>query len=168
MTISEWRNKYGEEAYSDLLSVFSTDVTYGHSGSETEAQRAIRLATAQVNGILFRNNSGVAREEDRVVRYGLGNESERLNKKLKSADLIGVTPLTVTPMNIGQTWGIFTAVEVKKPGWKFRAGDKRAAAQKNFLDNITIRGGIATFATHPDDYIEAIRRFTCNTMNEKN
>lgn len=82
-----------------------------------------------------------------MIRYGLGNDSAKLNKSFKSSDLIGIWPVTVTPEMVGQTLGVFFAVEVKAPGWKFRQSDKRAVAQQNFLTWVSRHGGVAMFAT---------------------
>ena len=105
-------------------------------GSESRVQADIRLATNLTGGVLFRNNSGAARDHTgRVVRYGLGNDSKRWNETCKSSDLIGITPIMITPEYVGRTMGIFTAIEVKREGWKYRGGD-REVAQLYFINMI--------------------------------
>lgn len=78
------------------------------------------------------------------IRFGLGNDSPRINKIFKSSDLIGVTPVVITPEMVGSTVGVFTAIECKAPGWRY-SGDDREIAQKRFLDKVLELGGIARF-----------------------
>jgi hypothetical protein len=57
-----------------------------------------------------------------------------------SSDLIGWTPVTITPDMVGTTIAVFTAVEVK-------TGRVRVTeAQTRFLDAVTAAGGIARVA----------------------
>jgi hypothetical protein len=131
--------------------------------SESRIQREIRLKTNETYGLLLRNNSGVAREITtkggvRDVRYGLGNTSAKLNKIIKSSDLIGITPLVIQEKHVGRVWGVFTAIETKNSKWKGPANEKEFA-QLHFLDVIQHRGGIATFATKPEDYNFIISKF---------
>ena len=79
------------------------------------------------------------------VRFGLGNDSEKLNKVFKSSDLIGIGP-----------GGMFVAVEVKAPGWK-KPSNPREVAQANFIGAVQARGGLAGFATSIDDYMRIVR-----------
>ena len=126
--------------------------------SESAVQADVRLvASRDYKAPLWRNNNGAGEFTDehgktRHVRFGLGNESAALNKKWKSADLIGIMPVTVTPQHVGKTLGVFLAVEMKAPGWKLTPGDKRAAAQSNFLNSVASFGGLAGFAKSVDDF----------------
>lgn len=120
--------------------------------SEGNVQQQIRIAAAQHGTPLLRNNSGACLDQNgRMIRYGLGNDSAKLNKSFKSSDLIGIWPVTVTPEMVGQRLGVFFAVEVKTPGWKFRQSDARAVAQQNFLNWVSNNGGVAVFATKESD-----------------
>lgn len=120
--------------------------------SEMALQQRLRVMAAQHGTPLLRNNSGACRDDTgRMIRYGLGNDSERINKVFKSSDLIGIWPLVVTPEMVGRTLGVFFAVEVKAPGWKMTPGDERAKAQQNFGDWVRNNGGIFTFATSEKD-----------------
>lgn len=114
--------------------------------SEASVQNAVRMAAAKrYSARMFRNNSGVAVREDGVpVRYGLCNESAQINRIMKSSDLIGITPV-VCPC--GQRYGVFSAYECKRPGWKFRQSDERAVAQLAFIRLVVSMGGIAKFVT---------------------
>lgn len=124
--------------------------------NEAATQKQIRLATNLTDGLLLRNNSGVWVDGRGIpVRYGLGNDSAKLNKKFKSSDLIGVTPLLIGPRHVGQTWGVFTAIEVKRPGWIYK-GTSTEEAQAFFMETIRKKGGIAAFATSPENYFKAI------------
>lgn len=109
--------------------------------SEAATQSALRLAAARNGCALWRNNSGACVDDrGRLVRYGLGNDSAKLNAKWKSSDLIGIGP-----------GGRFMAIEVKRPGWKQQPSDERAAAQARFMSTVVALGGIATFATDVKD-----------------
>lgn len=123
----------------------------GPVGSEASVQNAVRIAaTRDFGSRLFRNNTGVAMEEGRVVRYGLCNESVAVNRVCKSSDLIGITP---RPCDCGRVFGVFTAVECKAPGWKFRESDQRAVAQRNFLNLVVSLGGIGKFISSAQEPI---------------
>lgn len=120
--------------------------------SEASVQQELRLEAERRSCPLLRNNSGAATDKTgRLVRYGLGNESAAVNKVFKSSDLIGIHPMRVTPDMVGQTVGVFFAVECKPPGWRRTPGDQRATAQQNFGDWVTRHGGIFRFATSVKD-----------------
>lgn len=134
--------------------------------SESAVQADIRLAASRdYRAPLWRNNNGAAqmvnpkRPQDppRHVRFGLGNDSERVNKSWKSSDLIGITPVQVTAAHVGQVLGVFTAVEVKMPGWHLTPGDGRAQAQNNFMTAVHTFGGFAGFAQSVDDLRRIIK-----------
>lgn len=120
--------------------------------SEEAAQQAIRLARARAGCLDWRNNSGVAQYADgRPVRFGLANDSAQLNARIKSSDLIGITPLVIRPEHVGYLLGVFTAIETKRPGWHLTPGDARGQAQKAYHDLVRGVGGFAGFATSVDD-----------------
>lgn len=134
--------------------------------SESAVQANIRLAHSQeFGGALYRNNSGAAmminpkRPDDppRHVRFGLGNDSKRINDKWKSSDLIGITPIEITTAHIGKRLGVFTAVEVKQPGWTLKPSDKRAHGQATFMNAVAMLGGLSGFAQSTDDLRRIIR-----------
>lgn len=115
--------------------------------TETDVQNLSILAIQAAGGAALRNNSGVAREVDektgqlRVVRYGLGNTSEKFNSEFKTGDLVG-------PAHDG----IFCMWECKKPGWRY-TGTERERAQWNAIQWARKRGGRAGFVTHPDEAV---------------
>lgn len=115
----------------------------------TESEARIIYATQGYR--LFRNNSGVASHIDadgrvRPVRYGLANDSARLNERIKSSDLIGWRPIVITPEMVGQTIAQFVSIEAKAKGWRLTPSDLRGQAQKRWIDLINADGGLAFFA----------------------
>jgi hypothetical protein len=79
---------------------------------------------------LFRNNVGVLVDRYGThVRYGLCPGS---------SDLIGWTSRTITPADVGETWAIFTAVEVKS------ATGRLTQEQRVFLHAVEAAGGLAS------------------------
>lgn len=61
--------------------------------SESAIQNKVRLAAAYAGLECWRNNVGVSMVIDeygnkRPVRYGLANDSAKVNKEIKSSDLI--------------------------------------------------------------------------------
>lgn len=121
--------------------------------SELAAQQLLRVEAPRHHAALWRNNSGAVLDPEtgRMIRFGLANDSAKLNKHFKSSDLIGIQTVTITPDMVGRTIGVFLAVEVKHPGWHMTPGDKRAKAQANFGQMVTQMGGIFRFATRVDD-----------------
>lgn len=116
---------------------------------EGDVSASIRIEGAKRGVILMRNNSGAFEATaGRWVRFGLGNDSEALNRVMKSSDLIGLM--------CGWWWGhpavvgLFVAVESKKPGWRY-AGTPREIAQLAFIDHVRRHGGVACFATQWSD-----------------
>ena len=66
---------------------------------EEQIKQEIRLAAGEHPDItLWRNNSGAFKDQTgRMVRFGLGNDSAKINKHMKSSDLIGFQTITITP-----------------------------------------------------------------------
>lgn len=113
---------------------------------ESEILAAIRVAASQKGWRLWRNNSGVAYDARGVpVRFGLGNDSPQTNHLLKSGDLVGILPVKIQPCDVGMTFGIFTSLEIKRPG------GHREPAQKAWIDLVNSLGGFARFVTGPED-----------------
>jgi hypothetical protein len=128
--------------------VMASSDAQGEPGSESRQQSLIRLEAARRDILLFRNNSGALQDkEGRFIRFGLANESEKMNARIKSSDLIGIEKVTIAPWMVGSVIGRFVAVECKKEGWVYRTSDARAVAQLTFIDLINSYGGRALFAT---------------------
>lgn len=120
---------------------------------ESAVTSHVRLAAAQLNIPLWRNNCGGFYDENgRFVRYGLGSEA-----KLASSDWIGIRPTLITPDMVGQVLGVFTAVEMKQEGWRFNKNDEHLLQQKKFIDIVNQNGGMAGFAQSVDDFYRIIR-----------
>ena len=114
--------------------------------SEAVNQQNIRLAAPHYGSLLWRNNVGACRTDDgRQLRFGLGNDSAKINRELKSSDLIGIRPVVITPLHVGMTIGQFLAVEVKSDEFVARESDSRYVAQRNFHQCVKNLGGDAMF-----------------------
>lgn len=113
---------------------------------ESNIQRLIMLAASDAGVTVFRNNIGAYTTADGYrIKYGVGNPG--------GSDLIGITPVTITPDMVGRTVGVFTALEVKtKTG-------KPTQAQLNFQRVITSSGGIAGVVRSPDEALTLIKNF---------
>jgi len=126
--------------------------------SEAAVEDRVRLLAPQFGGILWRNNSGAYKDETgRLIRYGLANESAKVNKRVKSADLIGLIPLVIRPEHVGKTLGLFTAIECKREGWKLKPRDDRAQAQLKYLEIVYDRGGFGAFCADAESFAAAVR-----------
>jgi hypothetical protein len=146
-TLTEWANRWNipQGAVNELLSMTGCDCVSGGKVSESAIQQRVRLSASAKGIRLWRNNVGVAENPNgQPIRYGLANESTKINQVIKSSDLIGITPHVVGAGDIGRTFGIFTAIEVKRAGWKF-AGSKREMAQLKFILLVLSMGGIGKF-----------------------
>ena len=118
---------------------------------ETELIKIIQKKAFLKGNVLWRNNSGAMIDKTgRLVRFGLGNESKKVNDYFKCPDLVGIKTITITQEMIGKKIGIFYAKECKKPGWKYKDNDHEKA-QKRFIDEINSRGGDASFACDIDE-----------------
>lgn len=161
MTFFEWAEKWNVPAAAVAdwcANLTPPDVRKNEQGSESRVQSDTRVAAVSY-GWLGRNNAGVtqpADETERPVRYGLGNDSKNWWKDFRSSDLIGVTRVTVQPHHVGRVFGVFTAMEIKKPDWNprdlQRPSNDRERAQMTFLTHIATNGGIAGFVTKVEDY----------------
>lgn len=159
MTLFEWAHKWGINAVAfhelaDILDPSRTAIPdNGPPRSEAALQSEIMIAAARMGLALWRNNSGALKDEKgRLVRYGLGNTSARVNQHWKSSDLIGIAPYRVQPQDVGMTVGRFLAVEVKAPGWR-GIKDDHEKAQNAFLQNVRALGGIGCFASSVADVL---------------
>ncbi len=120
---------------------------------ETPVQQRVRITAAHAGLQLFRNNSGACYDQTgRLIRYGLGNDSEQVNRRIKSSDLIGWTPMLITADMVGRTVPVFTGIEVKASDWNpGKKLDAHETAQKTFIDLVLAAGGKAGFANDPAD-----------------
>lgn len=157
MSLSLWFDKYNisAQARTELAAILDYSSTPAGSisgtGREAGLQKAFRFAAAQRGIKLFRNNVGVAIDSRGIpVRYGLANESAQMQEILKSSDLIGLMPVTISQKDVGKVFAKFIAVETKRPGWEY-TGTVREKAQKRFLDLVTSLGGVGVFVNSVGD-----------------
>jgi hypothetical protein len=151
-SIIQWaiRNRVSEQALSELRGIFGTiDAplmgSYPVGASEAAVQAQVRLEAARKGVKLWRNNLGVLRDERNVpVRYGLANDSKRLNAVVKSGDLIGWRPVLITPALVGTMIAQFVSRECKRPDWKY-SGDDHERAQLKWVEVVIADGGDAAF-----------------------
>jgi len=152
MNLNLWAIQWGVpfEAVEDLrrqMGAINTDPDVEDGESEAATSTRVRLEATRAGGRLFRNNVGGGHVEGgSYVRWGLANDSARLNKIIKSSDLIGIMPVTITPEHVGQTLGQFTAREMKPEAWRY-AATPREVAQLRFIALIISLGGNASFST---------------------
>jgi len=120
---------------------------------ESATASHITLYAAYAGALLWRNNVGVAiTDNGRHVRYGLCNETAKMNKEIKSSDWIGITPVLITPEMVGKTVGLFTAIETKPSDWKLNTACDRTLAQGKFHDIVRQAGGFAGFARDVEEF----------------
>lgn len=151
-SVIQWaiRNRVSEQALTELRGIFqlegSSDMPrYIRVESEAAVQSRVRLEAARKGLRLWRNNVGVLlNEAGRPVRYGLANDSQNLNKVVKSGDLIGWRPVRIAPAHVGSLLAQFVSRECKRPGWKF-TGDDHERAQLRWIEAVVADGGDASF-----------------------
>ena len=152
MTLDEWGAMWfiPPEAMTHLkyhLGMIVTDPQSTTATGELDLQNKIRLEASRKGLRLFRNNIGATYDVNgNFIRYGLANESKKLNQKIKSSDLIGVRPVLIDARHLGHTVGQFVAREVKRPGWRY-TGSGRESAQLAFIELIASLGGDAAFVS---------------------
>lgn len=153
MDFVEWAQLWNipRQAVEDLKRRMGTepDIADPDTGKHLEAnrQQMVRLEAARKGVHLWRNNVGACTDENgNFIRYGLANDSKRLNDVIKSSDLIGIKSVFITPAMVGSTIGQFVAREVKREGWRY-TGTPREQAQLRFIELVCSKGGDAQFTT---------------------
>lgn len=156
----DWASRHGVtyEALGELfnmLGVVTLPERDAHPDDDTLegwVQSKVKLNAAKGGTMtLFRNNVGALQDKRGVpVRYGLMNESKKMNEEFKSGDLIGIRRVLITPEMVGTVIGQFLSVECKKPGWVY-SGEGRETAQMNWASAVNARGGLAIFICNPDN-----------------
>ena len=149
-TLQQWAYQWGipEVAMADLQQRLTTPVKVTTTGtSEAAVQTQLRLDAAKAGTLAWRNNVGVLTDQRGVpVRFGLANDSAAVNKRVKSADLVGIKPVTVTAEMVGTVIGQFWSRECKHAGWKYH-GNEHEQAQLRWAQIIQAHGGDAGFAS---------------------
>lgn len=148
LSLRDWQLRWGIPDAAMLELIPALDAVETNATSEADTQARLRVRASERGGALWRNNSGSLQDATgRWVRFGLGNDSKKRNDLWKSSDLIGITPVTWW----GRTFGVFTACEVKHPGWTKPESD-RDRAQLAFITTVQRLGGIAGFAASVEDF----------------
>lgn len=151
-TLHEWAARWGvpHAAIADLRAMFQLDtipVSSSRTTPEGDVLALVRVEAAEKGLRVWRNNNGAVHTADgRFIRFGLANDSETVNKRIKSADLIGCRPVAITPAMVGHTIGQFVSREVKASDWHF-TGTEREQAQLRWAQLVVGLGGDACFAT---------------------
>lgn len=124
----------------------------GTAGSEARQQSLVRLDAAKHDVLLFRNNVGAFQDSTgRWVRYGLANDTPKMNKAFKSGDLIGLRKRLITPADVGKIIGQFVSREIKHETWVHTATEHEQG-QDGWADLINSYGGDARYATGPGTF----------------
>ena len=69
-----------------------------------------------------------------------------------ASDLIGFTPVVITPDMVGRTVAVFTAVEAKT------ATGRASPEQAHYIDFVLKNGGLAGIARSPEDALKIISK----------
>lgn len=108
--------------------------------TEKDIERMLILHASKIGSTVFKNNVGMYKDQrGNVIKYGLCNGS---------SDLIGWTPITITPDMVGKRIAVFTAVEVKKDK---RGKYQATKEQKAFISAVLNNGGYAGVADCKQD-----------------
>lgn len=152
MKLNDWAKRWGIPAKA-LIELHEINLHVQSVGMDdlisTEAalSHSYRVQASEIGGRLWRNNVGAGTlENGSFVRWGLCNDTEQLNKQIKSHDLIGIKPVLITPEHVGSTIGQFWSREVKAPGWTYR-GTERERAQLKWANLINSLGGDAAMSS---------------------
>lgn len=152
MTFDEWATRWSlpSQALDELARVQWETTAPASDASEAAVQANVRLKAATMGGHLWRNQNGAARTDaGSYVRFGLANDSPRLNAVLKSHDLVGWRKRLIRPEDVGQIIGQFWSVEVKPPNWR-PASDRRYPGQSRWAALVERNGGLTQFVTDAD------------------
>ena len=153
--IHAWAARHGisHQAMYELRSIFAlegslTPVTMpAETQSEAGVQSYVRHAAAKAGILAWRNNVGAMEDVDgRVVRFGLANDSAKMNELIKSSDLIGGRPRLITADMVGQTIAQLWTRECKPRDWTY-TGTEREVAQLRFIQLCLSIGADSAFST---------------------
>lgn len=109
---------------------------------ESNIQATIQLGLSDYGIRTFRNNIGSAinPHNGNYIQYGVGG--------VGGSDLICIIPTVITPDMVGQTLGIFGAIEVKNET------GRPSKDQLRFIEMIKISGGYSGVARSLEDALE--------------
>ena len=154
MNFEQWAARHPQAAAELITKVIGgTQPDTRRGVSEAAAQQSVRLKLAHAGAMGWRNNVGATPtkcatcgEPQQPIRYGLANDSAKLNKRIKSSDIIAAIPRRIGPEHVGTIIAQFGSIEVKPPGWRY-SGKGREPGQAAWLSLIARLGGYATFST---------------------
>lgn len=160
-----WRQRHPQaaaELEGMLAAIPAPDPEAAADHSEAWAQQQARMSIARQGSKAWRNNVGGSKVKEQhrcpacnfsfqvnipPIRWGLANDSAKLNKVIKSSDLILAIPRLITPQMVGSTIAQFGGVETKRPGWVFNPKDPHEVAQANWGHLLVSIGGFFRFST---------------------
>lgn len=135
--------------------------------SETTLVRRLMLEASKLGARLLRNNVGqglMIQHKDPAAREAIirrcialaesaGGSAYRLQFGLHegSGDLIGPTPVEITPDLVGQRVAVFTSIEAKGPHGRV------SPAQQAWMDFVRAIGGIAAVVRSSDELANVLR-----------
>lgn len=144
------RHNIRHAALHELMTEFGITASGTSELSESAVQTNIRLEASRLGIKLWRNNVGAGKVladngTESFIRWGLANESKQMNKLVKSGDLIGIRPVTITQAHVGTVIGQFVSREAKHGAWSY-SGTDREVAQLAWISLVNAMGGDAAFA----------------------
>jgi len=162
VTLQEWAQRWNvpPEAFAELAACSIVEPEPDKLvGGKTEAyvQSSVRLEASYLGDMyLWRNNVGAGamvrikdlcdtcaeKVDRRVIRWGLANDSKKLNERMKSADLVGLRKVLITPDMVGSFIGQFYSRECKREDWVY-SGTPEELAQVAWATTINSLGGNA-------------------------
>lgn len=152
MTLQEWAAKWNVPPAA--LRELGRETVYtphqpGAEGSESRQQSLVRLEAASKGVYLFRNNVGAGTlDNGSFVRWGLANDSEKVNAVVKSGDLIGWRSKLITAADVGSVVAQFVSREVKRATWHWTKTPENEA-QLRWAAMVNAHGGDAAIVTGP-------------------
>lgn len=130
---------------------------------ESEITKHILLAIIRdTNARLFRHNVGtgwVGKYSRHAAGRVLIHDPRPLHAGLHkgAGDLIGWTPVVITPEMVGRTVAVFTSLEVKT------ARGRVSSVQQHWIDTVAGQGGISGVARSGEEALEIIRSYRRRT-----
>jgi|SRR5690625_3097998 len=113
--------------------------------TEADIQAKIQIELSNLGVPMFRNNTGAyTTETGHYVRFGVGG--------VGGSDLIGITPVKITEDMVGQTLGVFTAIEVKSKN------GRATLEQRKFIQAVKNNHGLAGVAKSVNAALNIIKR----------
>lgn len=125
---------------------------------EKNIQSSILLTLSEAGSTVWRNETAGAWVGRLVYRDGqivtlAGACMIQAGLCVGSSDILGITPVTITPDMVGRTVGVFTAVEVKA------AKGRVSLEQQRFIDAVKRAGGIAGVARSAGEAVQLLDKY---------